>query len=86
MEDLKLEHLDYETWLIWNDILKDLNEWKPEKKVNAREMEELVNEIVFENASPDFSWATRYARVLLSSVNYSDLADCFNEKIEEHVK
>ena len=85
MEDLKLEHLDYETWLIWDDILKDLN-FEERERVNAREMEELVNEIVFEDAGTGFSWATRYARVLLSSVNYSDLADCFNEKIEEHDK
>ena len=85
MEDLKLETLNYETWLIWDDILKDLN-YEEGEKVNAKEMEDLVNEIVFEDAGPGFSWATRYARLLLSSVNYSDLADCFNEKIEEHVK
>ena len=85
MEDLKLEHLDYETWLIWDDILKNLK-FEDYKKVSEKEMEHLVTQIVFDNTATGFSWTTRYARVLLSSVNYSDLADCFNEKIEEHDK
>ena len=85
MEELKLENLSYETWLIWDDILKDLN-YEEGEKVNAKEMEDLVNEIVFEDAGPGFSWATRYARLFLTSVNYSDLAECFNEKIEEYAK
>lgn len=85
MEDLRLERLSYETWLVWDDILKHLK-FKDYEKVNAKDMEDLVNKIVFENAGAGFSWATRYARLLLISVNYSDLADCFNEKIEEHDK
>jgi len=85
MEDLRLEMLNYETWLIWDDILK-YSKFEEYDKVNAKDMEDLVNQKVFESAVPGFSWATRYARILLSSVNYSDLADCFNEKIEEHVK
>lgn len=85
MEDLILETLNYETWLIWDDVLKH-SKFEEYDKVNAKDMEDLVNQKVFENAGPGFSWATRYARILLSSVNYSDLADCFNEKIEEHVK
>jgi len=85
MEDLRLEMLNYETWLIWDDILK-YSKFEEYDKVNAKDMEDLVNQKVFDNAVPGFSWATRYARILLSSVNYSDLADCFNEKIEEHVK
>tara|TARA_R110001606_G_C14954206_1_gene601030 strand:+ start:306 stop:563 length:258 start_codon:yes stop_codon:yes gene_type:complete len=85
MEELKLEKLSYETWLIWDDILKHLK-FEEYEKVNGKDMEDLVNQIVFENVGNGFSWATRYARTLLSSVNYSDLADCFNEKIEEHDK
>ena len=85
MEDLKLEHLSYETWLVWDDIVSKLNV-QDYTKVNSKDMEDLVNQKVFQNTAPAFSWTTRYARVLLSSVNYSDLADCFNEKIEEYVK
>ena len=85
MKDLKLEKLSYETWLIWDDILKYLK-FEEYEKVNGKDMEDLVNQIVFENVGNGFSWATRYTRTLLSSVNYSDLADWFNEKIEEHDK
>jgi hypothetical protein len=83
MEDLKLEHLNYETWLIWDDIISKLNV-KEYIKVSERNMEDIVFYKVFENTAPGFSWTTKYARMMLSSVNYSELAVCFNEKIQEN--
>ena len=85
MEDLKLEHLNYESWLLWDDILKH-SKFEEYDNVDAKDIEDLVNQIVFESAGDGLGWVVRYARILLSSVNYKDLADCFNEKIEQYDK
>jgi hypothetical protein len=85
MEDLKLEHLNYESWLLWDDILSKEN-FKGYSKVTENDIQILIGWKVFDNRTEGGDWATRYARIFLSSVDYKALADCFNEKIEQYDK
>jgi|AntAceMinimDraft_16_1070373.scaffolds.fasta_scaffold79958_4 hypothetical protein len=81
MEEVRanIEHLNYETWCVWTDILR-FREFKD--KVNSNDIQQITRESLFKNKTEDFDLVELYAKSFLSCVNYEELTEVINENID----
>jgi len=80
-EDKKYNgYTNYATWRVNLEILGDM-EW--EEKTCAYALQELVEEIVFEDSDIN-TLQSGYANAFLSEVNYYEIADAINEEFDEN--
>ena len=68
---------NYATWRVNLEILDDM---EFEELVTAEDLEEIVEEIVFDNTIEKDCLAANYARAFLSDVNWYEIARNINEK------
>lgn len=71
-------YFNYETWRVMLEILGDI-EWDADEEVTEDLLEEIVNDVVFNNSVEKDCLAADYARSFLSNVNYYELAEIINE-------
>lgn len=71
---------NYETWRVNIEILDEID-WSDYKKVTADLLEDIVNEVVFNNSVEKDCLAADYARSFLCNVNYDELAESINENL-----
>jgi hypothetical protein len=68
---------NYATWRVNLEILDNM---EFEELVTAEDLEEIVEEIVFDNTIEKDCLAANYARAFLSDVNWYEIARNINEK------
>ena len=73
-------YTNYATWRVNLEILDGM-EW--EEKTSAEALQDLVEEIVFEDSDIN-TLQSGYANAFLSDVNYYELANTINEDLQEN--
>ena len=75
-------YFNYETWRVMLEILSEI-EWDYYEEVTADLLEEIVDDVVFNNSVEKDCLAANYARSFLSNVNYHELAETINKDRDE---
>ena len=70
---------NYETWRVNLEVISDGDY---DEEVSAEYLEDLVEELVFDNSVEKDSLAYSFAKSFVSEVNFEEIADSINEDIE----
>jgi hypothetical protein len=72
---------NYATWLVNVNIISDIRWDDYEEPITSDYLEEIVEDIVFNNAVEKDCLAADFARAFLHDVNYQELAEAVNSEL-----
>jgi len=70
---------NYETWRVNLEILGDI-QWDDDEEVTVELLEEIVENVVFDNSGTEGTLVADYARSFLQNVNYSEILETIQTK------
>ena len=70
---------NYATWRVYLEILGDIEFDQP---VDVEYLEEIINDVVFNNTVEKDCLAADYARAFLADVDYQELAEAINADLQ----
>ena len=70
---------NYATWRVYLEILSDI---EFDQFVDAEYLEEITNDIVFNNTVEKDCLAADYARAFLADVDYNEIAEAINADLQ----
>jgi len=83
MEDKKYNGwANYATWLVNVTLVSDLRFDDYEDVITSEYLEEIVEDIVFNNTVEKDCLAADFARAFLADVDYQELAEAINEDLD----